>query len=122
MVSDRQRPTWSSTRERADRRRSAEPPIAEFNGRVLQRFIDGQVHWLLGYPEEGLALGRAALVLAERIAHPFSLVSALLFDGVLYLDRGESEAALQLLDAAEALAAEQRLGLVAERGSYAVPR
>ena len=26
MVSDRQRPTWSSTRERADRRRSAEPP------------------------------------------------------------------------------------------------
>ncbi len=37
MVSDRQRPTWSSTRERADRRQSAEPPIAEFNGRVPQR-------------------------------------------------------------------------------------
>jgi class 3 adenylate cyclase/tetratricopeptide (TPR) repeat protein len=81
---------------------------------VCGRFIDGQVHWLLGYPEEGLALGRAALVLAERIAHPFSLVSALLFNGVLYLDRGEPEAALQLLDSAETLAAEQRLGLVVE--------
>ena len=77
-------------------------------------FIGGQVQWLLGYPEEGLALGRAALALAERIAHPFTLVSALLFNGVLHLDCGEPEAALQLLDRAEALATEQRLGLVVE--------
>jgi predicted ATPase len=61
-----------------------------------------------------LALGRAALALAERIAHPFTLVSAMLFNGILYLDCGEPEAALQLLDRAETLAAEQRLGLVVE--------
>jgi tetratricopeptide (TPR) repeat protein len=81
---------------------------------VCARFISGQVTWLLGYPDEALALGRAALSLGERIAHPFTLVSALLFNGVLHLDCGEPETALQLLAAAEALAAEQRLGLVVE--------
>ena len=81
---------------------------------VCVDFIGGQAHWALGYPEKGLELGRAALASAERIAHPFSLASALLFNGVLYLDRGEPEAALQLLGAAEVLAAEQRLGLVVE--------
>jgi class 3 adenylate cyclase/tetratricopeptide (TPR) repeat protein len=68
-----------------------------------------QVDWLLGYPERGLALSRTALALAERIAHPFSLLEALLFNAMLHLDRGEPETALQRLDAAEALAAEQRL-------------
>jgi class 3 adenylate cyclase/tetratricopeptide (TPR) repeat protein len=81
---------------------------------VCVDFIGAQAHWALGYPEKGLALGRAALASAERIAHPFSLASALLFNGVLYLDSGDPEAALQLLGAAEALAAEQRLGLVVE--------
>ena len=81
---------------------------------VCAHFIGGQVTWLLGYPDEALALGRAALALGERIAHPFTLVSALLFNGVLHLDCGEPETALQMLGAAEALAAEQRLGLVVE--------
>jgi hypothetical protein len=67
-----------------------------------------QVNWLLGYPEKGLELGRAALALAERIAHPFSLVQALVFNAMLNLDCGEPETALQQLDAAEALAAEHR--------------
>jgi hypothetical protein len=53
---------------------------------VCGRFIGGQAHWLLRYPEKGLALASAALALAERIAHPFSLASALLFNGVLHLD------------------------------------
>jgi tetratricopeptide (TPR) repeat protein len=74
----------------------------------------GQVNWLLGYPETGLELGRAALALAERIAHPFSLVQALVFNAMLHLDRGEPQIALQQLDAAEALAAEQRVGFVLE--------
>jgi predicted ATPase len=69
---------------------------------------------LLGYPERGLALSRAALALAERIAHPFSLLNALLFNAMLHLDRGEPETALQRLDRAEALAAEQRLSFVLE--------
>jgi tetratricopeptide (TPR) repeat protein len=69
---------------------------------------------LLGYPEQGLAIGRDALAMAEEIGHPFSLATALVMNVLLYLDRDEPAAALQLLQAAEALAAEQRLGLVLE--------
>jgi hypothetical protein len=76
--------------------------------------MGAQAYWLLGYPERGLALGSAALTLAERVAHPFSLVQAMLFNAMLHLDRGEPELALQLLDAAERLAAEQRLGFTLE--------
>jgi ATP/maltotriose-dependent transcriptional regulator MalT len=76
---------------------------------VCASCFGAQVYWLLGYPERGLALSRAALALAERIAHPFSLLEALLFNAMLHIDRGEPEMALQRLDAAEALAAEQRL-------------
>jgi predicted ATPase len=97
-----------------ERHRSHRLLYAGHDPGVCGCFIGGQVQWLLGYPEEGLALGRAALALAERIAHPFTLVSAMLFNGILYLDCGEPEAALQLLDRAETLAAEQRLGLVVE--------
>jgi class 3 adenylate cyclase/tetratricopeptide (TPR) repeat protein len=67
-------------------------------------------HWSLGYPEKALALSIEAVALAERIAHPFSLGIALLFDGMLRLDCGEPVLALQRLEAAEALASEQRLG------------
>ncbi|MGC2202537.1 MAG: AAA family ATPase, partial [Stellaceae bacterium] len=77
-------------------------------------YFSAQVHWLLGYPDKGLALGSEALELAERIAHPFSIAIALQFDSMLHLDRGEPEFALQRLDAVEALAAEQRLGFVME--------
>ena len=76
--------------------------------------IGAVVHWLLGYPEKALAIGGEALALAERIAHPFSLELALLFNAMLRLDRGEPELALQRLEAAEALASEQRLGFVWE--------
>jgi class 3 adenylate cyclase/tetratricopeptide (TPR) repeat protein len=81
---------------------------------VCAGYFGAQVNWLLGYPERGLALGSAALALAERIAHPFSIAAALLFNAMLYLDRGETEIALQRLDAAEALSAEQRLGFALE--------
>jgi tetratricopeptide (TPR) repeat protein len=77
-------------------------------------YIGAQAHWLLGYADEALALGREALALAERLAHPFSLELALLFSAMLHLERGEPELALQRLDAAEALAAEQRLGYLYE--------
>jgi predicted ATPase len=76
--------------------------------------IGALVHWLLGYPDKGLTIGNEALALAERLAHPFSLVLALLFNAMLRLDRGEPEMALQRLKAAETLASEQRLGFVWE--------
>jgi class 3 adenylate cyclase len=79
---------------------------------MCARYFDAQAHWLLGYPDKGLAFGNEALVLAERIAHPFSLAVALQYDSMVHLERGEPELALQRLEAAEALAAEQRLGFV----------
>jgi predicted ATPase len=54
------------------------------------------------------------LALAEQIAHPFSLGTALIMNAMLHLDRDEPEAAPQRIEAAEALAAEQRIGLAIE--------
>jgi tetratricopeptide (TPR) repeat protein len=71
-------------------------------------------YWLLGFPDRALAVASAALALAERIAHPFSLELALIYNGMLRLDCGESTLALQQLDAAEAVASEQRLGFIFE--------
>jgi predicted ATPase len=76
--------------------------------------VSAQAHWLLGYPEQGVALGCDALALAERIAHPFSLSIALQYDSMLHLNRGEPELALQRLKSAKALVVEQRLGFVME--------
>jgi predicted ATPase len=76
--------------------------------------MGAQAYWLLGQPDTGLAMGREALGLAERIAHPFSLGTALIMNALLHLDRDEPEAALQRIEAAEALATEQRLGLAIE--------
>ena len=73
-----------------------------------------RAEWLLGYPEKALANAAEFLVLAERIAHPFTLGVALCSCSVVYLNRREPERALRLLDAAEALAAEQRLSLTFE--------
>jgi predicted ATPase len=61
-----------------------------------------------------LVLATESVTLAERIAHPFTLVDALLNNALFCLDYGAPEAALQQLGAAEALAAEQRLGLTME--------
>ncbi len=72
--------------------------------------VAAQAHWLLGCPDKASVLDSEALALAERIAHPFSLLDALLFTVMLRLDRGEPALALRQLEAAEALAAEQRLG------------
>jgi len=73
-----------------------------------------QAQWLLGHPQKGLALGGEGLALADRIAHPFSLALALQYNSMLHLDCGESGLALQQLEAAEALAADQRLGFILE--------
>jgi predicted ATPase len=78
---------------------------------VCAGLFGAQAEWALGYPERATALGNDALALAERITHPFSLEGALLWNAILHLDRGEPELALQRLEAAEALVAEQRLAL-----------
>jgi len=78
--------------------------------------VGAQVEWLLGYPEKAGARIADALALAERIAHPFTLSLALSNSSVVYLNRREPERALRQLEAAEMLAAEQRLSLVHEPG------
>jgi len=81
---------------------------------VCACYVGGQVHWVLGYPAKSLVLGREALAMAERIAHPLTLEDALLWDAILHVELGQPETALQRLEACEALVAEQRLGFVME--------
>ena len=71
---------------------------------------------MLGYTDNALASISKGLALAERIAHPFTLGFALLFSSQVYLNRREPERALRHLDAAEAVAAEQRLSFNLEPG------
>jgi class 3 adenylate cyclase/predicted ATPase len=83
---------------------------------VCAGYCGAQSEWLLGYPETALASIAGSVALAEGIAHPFSLCMALTFSSVLYLNRREPERALRELEAAETLAAEQRLSLIYEPG------
>src|SRR5205085_2640307 len=95
-------PHWPKGRIGTDARGGHDPG-------ACARYIGAQVHWLLGYPEQALALGQGALELAEQISHPFSTAISLQYNAMLHLDRGEPEPALERLKATEALAAEQRL-------------
>jgi predicted ATPase len=81
---------------------------------VCARYMGAKVHWLLGYPDKALTIGSEALALAEHVAHPLSLEFVLVFNAMLHVDRGEPELALQRLEVAEMLVAEQRLGFVME--------
>jgi predicted ATPase len=83
---------------------------------VCARFNSAHAEWLLGYPEKALASITDALALAERIAHPFTLGLALTVCSLVYFNRREPERALSQLDAAEVMAAEQRLTLIYETG------
>ncbi|HKN10068.1 MAG TPA: AAA family ATPase, partial [Pseudomonadota bacterium] len=83
---------------------------------VCARYAGAQVEWLLGYPEKALASITDALALAERIAHPFTLSLVFTYSSVVHLNRREPERALRQLEAAQVLAAEQRLSLIYEAG------
>ena len=62
-----------------------------------------------------MALGGEALELGKRIVHPFSFAIALQYHRrCLTSIVGEPELALERLEAAEKIAAEQRLGFVLE--------
>ncbi len=78
---------------------------------VCARSIAGFTNWLIGYPDQSLASGTDAVALAERLGHPFTLGITLLQATVLDQLRREPGAVLQRVDAAEAVAAEQRLSL-----------
>jgi predicted ATPase len=123
--------TWSvggdpaKTREHADAGRLLYDPTKHASHRlvygghdpgVCARIHGAYAEWLLGYPEKALASVAEALALAERIAHPYTRGLALTHSSVLYLNRREPVRALRQVEAAEALAAEQRLSLHYETG------
>jgi predicted ATPase len=83
---------------------------------ICARYQGAMVEWLLGYPETALASIAEALVLSRRIAHPFTSTMALTVASVVHLNNREPEEAITRLQAAEALAAEQRLSLTIEPG------
>ena len=115
----------AKTREHADAGRRLYDPEKHASHRLVYGghdpgacagYVGGMAEWLLGYPQKALASTADSLVLAERIAHPFTLSIALALSSVLYLNRREPERALRQLEAAEVLAAEQRLSLLYEPG------
>jgi class 3 adenylate cyclase/tetratricopeptide (TPR) repeat protein len=79
---------------------------------MCAHYLGAHALWTLGRPDRALELGKEALAMGERIAHPFSHGLALQYTAMLHLDRCEPEPALELLDTVEALAAEHRMGLV----------
>ena len=78
---------------------------------VCARDVGAWTGWLLGYPDKALASASDALILAERLDHPFSLGMTLLHASIFHQLRRDSDSSLQRLRAAEMLAAEQRLAL-----------
>jgi hypothetical protein len=63
--------------------------------------------WLLGYPDQALARGHAALSLARQLSHPFSIVLSLAYLAMLEQFRGVRQAAGAHAAAAIALSTEQ---------------
>ncbi|MFL5286280.1 MAG: AAA family ATPase [Rhodopila sp.] len=73
--------------------------------------LGAQAEWLLGYSRTALASIAESLVMAKRMAHPFTLSLVLTFSAVLHLNRREPEQALAFAEAVEVLVKEQRLSL-----------
>jgi predicted ATPase len=73
--------------------------------------------WCLGYPDQALRRMRAALTLAQELAHPFSLAYALCFAGMVRQLRREVQAAQERATEAIALCTEQGLAHYLARGT-----
>lgn len=74
---------------------------------VACRAILGQTLWLLGYPEQALQVGHAALKHARELSHPFSLAFALNGVITIHLCRREGEAAQKQAETSLTLCREQ---------------
>jgi class 3 adenylate cyclase/tetratricopeptide (TPR) repeat protein len=75
------------------------------------------VLWLLGYPDQALAKGHEALMLARDLSHPFSLAYALHFVAGLHLFRREGPAAQNQAEALRHLSTEQGFPLWVATGT-----
>src|SRR5262249_49074484 len=72
--------------------------------------------WLLGYPDQALEYGDAALTLVREHADPFSRASALIFGAMLHQFRRDPEAVRALAEEAIGFCAEQRMPFYLELG------
>jgi predicted ATPase len=73
--------------------------------------------WWLGYPDQALQMSSEALTLAQEVAHPYSLGSALAFAAWLHHLRREGHLAQERAEAAIALGVEQRLAVIPMMGT-----
>jgi predicted ATPase len=114
---------WARAREHADAGRRLYDPTKHASHRhvygghdpgVCAGNIVSQAEWMLGYSRKALASIADNLMLAERIAHPYTLGVAYVMSTVTFLNSREYERALRQVEAAEVLAAEQRLSLIIE--------
>jgi predicted ATPase len=75
---------------------------------VVSRLLAGWSQWLLGYPDRAVQSVRDAVELAQEVRHPFSLVFALAFCGVVHQMRREPAAVRELARELIAVSTEQR--------------
>ena len=76
------------------------------------------VLWWLGYPEQALEKGQAALALAKTLSHPFSLANGFHMLAVLQHIRGDAQATRELAEANLALSTEQGFTAYVLAGTY----
>ena len=72
----------------------------------------GPALWLLGYPDQAVASSQAALTLAQRLAHPFSLTLALYWAAVLHHLRREVPLTQARAEAAMTIATDPSSGTI----------
>jgi class 3 adenylate cyclase/predicted ATPase len=46
--------------------------------------------WLLGYPDQAVAIGKQAIAVAQKLSHPFSVASAEFFLNIVHMNRREA--------------------------------
>jgi predicted ATPase len=73
--------------------------------------------WWLGYPDQALQMSHEALTLAQELAHPLSLASALVFAAWLHHLRREWPLTHERAEAARALGVEQGLAVIPIMGT-----
>jgi predicted ATPase/class 3 adenylate cyclase/DNA-binding winged helix-turn-helix (wHTH) protein len=73
--------------------------------------------WCLGYPDQALRRSREAVILAQELAHPFSLAYAICFAGMFCQLRRDVQAAQERATVEIALCAEQGFALYLARGT-----
>jgi predicted ATPase len=75
------------------------------------RFMGSLALWHLGYPDQALAMSQEALDRARALSHPFTLVFALYFHGVLHRLRQEAGAVQEQVQAVLRISAERGFAL-----------